>query len=89
MILAISQSYNLSEAKAVLGDLKSAAEHFARRHEGAVEGYLVREIEYNTKQAFRQIKNAIRTDYEAKDTRRDKRNIFGLILHSLADVATG
>lgn len=66
--------------------MKTEAEQFQKRHLGSLELFSTKEIEDRTRALFRQLKVAIRIEGEKV---RQKRNIFGSILHSIADVATG
>ena len=88
-VVTIWQSYNVTEAKAILGELRREGERFQKRHGGVVESFVVKELEYNSKNALRNVKNALKARNESREQHRAKRNIFGTILHGIADVATG
>ena len=89
-VVTIRQDYNLTEAKAILVDLKKEAEIFQKRHGGVVEMHEVKELEQDMKNTYRRLKRVFQTQHEQGDTgERKKRNIFRTILHGIADVATG
>ena len=89
-MVTIRQNYNLTDANAMLADLKKEAEIFQKRHGGVVEMHEVKELEHDMKNTYRRLKRVMRTQHEQGNTGdREKRNIFGTILHGIADVATG
>ena len=88
-VVTIWQSYNITGAKEILGDLRREGERFQKRHGGVVESFIIKELEFRTKNALRHMKNALKTHTASSDKLREKRNIFGTILHGIADVATG
>ena len=88
-VVTIWQSYNVTEAKAILGELKREGERFQKRHAGVVESFVIKELDYKAKNALRNVKNALKARNESSEQHRAKRNIFGTILHGIADVATG
>jgi len=73
----------------MLMELKKEAGIFQKRHGGVVESFAMAELEGHFKGMLRQLKKYLRVRNEDRQSERRKRNIFGTILHGIADVATG
>ena len=55
-MVTITQNYNLTDANAMLADLKKEAEIFQKRHGGVVEMHEVNELEHVMKNTYRRLK---------------------------------
>jgi len=91
-LMDIRQSFNFSLAHDMIDMMGTDAKAFAGRHPGTVEYLVVRHFKHEFWKLDRELTGLIKTGQLASTqvakTSRSKRNIFGSLLHGVADVVT-